>query len=57
MKMKLEVCYMVGSKKKNVAATILGKVALNSAKAAADSRCMYCLHQPKQPEGMKKLFR
>ncbi|WP_353656196.1 cyclic lactone autoinducer peptide [Parabacteroides goldsteinii] len=23
-------------------------------KAAADSRCMYCLHQPKQPTGMKK---
>lgn len=48
---------MVGSKKKNIAATILGKVALNSAKAAADSRCMYCLHQPKQPTGMKKLSR
>ena len=48
---------MVGSKKKNIVATILGKVALNSAKAAADSRCMYCLHQPKQPTGMKKLFR
>ena len=45
---------MVGSKKKNIAATILGKVALNSAKAAADSRCMYCLHQPKQPAGIKK---
>lgn len=48
---------MVGNKKKNIAATILGKVAINSAKAAADSRCMYCLHQPKQPIGMKKLFR
>lgn len=57
LKMKWEVCYMVGSKKKNIAATILGKVALNSAKAAADSRCMYCLHQPKQPIGMKKLSR
>ena len=42
--------------KKNIAATILGKVALNSAKAAADSRCMYCLHQPKQPAGIKKAF-
>lgn len=44
---------MAGSKKKNIAATILEKVALNSAKAAADSRCMYCLHQPKQPAGIK----
>lgn len=57
MKMKLEVYYMSGNKKKNIAATILGKVALNSAKAAADSRCMYCLHQPKQPSGIKKLSR
>ena len=57
LKIILEVCYMVGGKKKNIAATILGKVALNSAKAAADSRCMYCLHQPKQPTGMKKLSR
>lgn len=56
-KNEMEVCYMAGSKKKNIAATILGKVALNSAKAAADSRCMYCLHQPKQPAGIKKLFR
>ncbi len=48
---------MVGSKKKNIAATILGKVAFNSAKAAADSRCMYCLHQPKQPTELKKLSR
>ena len=48
---------MAGSKKKNIAATISGKVALNSAKAAADSRCMYCLHQPKQPAGIKKLSR
>lgn len=45
---------MVGSKKKNITAAILGKVALNSAKAAADSRCMYCLHQPKQPARIKK---
>ncbi|MCM1233417.1 MAG: cyclic lactone autoinducer peptide, partial [Ruminococcus flavefaciens] len=57
LKMKLEVHYMSGNKKKNITATILGKMALNSAKAAADSRCMYCLHQPKQPTGMKKIFR
>ena len=55
--MKLEVCYMVGNKKKNITATILEKVARNSVKAAADSRCMYCLHQPKQPTEIKKLFR
>lgn len=57
MKMKSEVYYMSDNKKKNIAATILGKVALNSAKAAADSRCMYCLHQPKQPTGIKRLFK
>ena len=48
---------MVGNKKKNITATILEKVARNSVKAAADSRCMYCLHQPKQPTEIKKLFR
>lgn len=48
---------MVSNKRKNIVATIMGKVALNSAKAAADSRCMYCLHQPKQPAGIKKLSR
>ena len=35
-------------------ATILEKVARNSVKMAADSRCMYVLHQPKQPAGMKE---
>ena len=54
---KLEVYYMSGSKKKNITATILEKVARNSVKAAADSRCMYCLHQPKQPTGIKKFCR
>lgn len=48
---------MVDSNKKNIAAIILERVALSSAKAAADSRCMYCLHQPKQPTGIKKLSR
>ena len=45
---------MSGNGKKNITATILEKVERNSVKAAADSRCMYCLHQPKQPTGMKK---
>ena len=57
LEIKAEVHYMIRDKKKNIAAKILGKMALNSAKAAADSRCMYCLHQPKQPAGMKKLSR
>lgn len=46
---------MLGNKKKSITAAILGKVALSSAKAAADSRCMYCFHQPKQPAGIKKI--
>ena len=37
-----------------VMAIILEKVARNSVKVAADSRCMYCLHQPKQPKGIEK---
>lgn len=41
-------------KQVNIAATILEKVARNSVKMAADSRCMYVLHQPKQPAGMKE---
>lgn len=48
---------MSDNRKKNITATILEKVARNSVKAATYSRCMYCLHQPKQPAGMKKLFR
>jgi cyclic lactone autoinducer peptide len=55
--MKLEVYYMPGNKKKNITATILEKVARNSVKAAAGSRCMYCLHQPKQPAGIKQFAR
>lgn len=46
---------MLSNKKKNFAAKVLEKVARNSVKAAADSRCMYCLHQPKQPAGIKNL--
>lgn len=45
---------MLSNKKKNITATILEKVAHGSVKAAADSRCMYCFHQPKQPAGIKK---
>lgn len=42
------------SKKPNIVAIVLEKVARNSVKMAADSRCMYVLHQPKQPAGMKE---
>lgn len=48
---------MLDNRKKNVTATILEKIARNSAKAAADVRCMYCLHQPKQPAGIKNFFK
>lgn len=48
---------MLGNKKKNITAIILEKVARSSVKVAADSRCMYCLHQPKQPTGIKSFSR
>ena len=48
---------MSGNGKKNITATILEKVARNSVKAAADSRCMYCLHQPKSPTGIKQFLK
>ena len=44
----------MSKKQVNVLATVLEKVARNSVKAAADSRCMYVLHQPKQPKGIKE---
>lgn len=40
---------------KNLAAALMEKVARKSVEMAADSRCMYVLHQPKQPEGIKNL--
>lgn len=44
----------MSKKQTNIAATVLEKVARKSVKVAADSRCMYILHQPKQPAGMKE---
>lgn len=38
----------------NIVAKVLEKVASKSVKMAADSRCMYIYHQPKQPAGIKK---
>ena len=40
-------------KKNVIIAKIMEKVARTSIRVAADSRCMYCLHQPKQPSGIK----
>lgn len=40
---------------KNVTAKLMEKVARKSAQAAADSRCVYIFHQPKQPDGIKNL--
>lgn len=39
---------------KNMPAKVLEVIARKSVEAAADSRCMYLFHQPKQPEGVKK---
>ncbi len=40
---------------KNVLAKLMKNVAGKSAQAAADSRCMYIYHQPKQPAGLKRI--
>lgn len=44
----------MSKKQTNIVAMVFEKVARNSVKMAADSRCMYVLHQPKQPAGMKE---
>ena len=44
-------------KKGNAWAVILEKVARASVKMAADSRCMYVLHQPKQPKDIKEFLK
>ncbi|MDE5823633.1 MAG: cyclic lactone autoinducer peptide [Lachnospiraceae bacterium] len=40
---------------KNILAKLMKNVAGKSAQAAADSRCMYIYHQPKQPTGLKRI--
>lgn len=40
---------------KNMVAKLMEVVTRKSAEAAADSRCVYIFHQPKQPDGIKKL--
>lgn len=42
------------TKQRNIVAIALEKIARNSIKAASNSRCVYCLHQPKQPKGVKQ---
>lgn len=39
---------------KKVLATLMEMAARKTLESAADSRCMYVLHQPKQPDGVKK---
>lgn len=39
---------------KILAAKLLEVVARKSVEASANGRCMYILHQPKQPEGAMK---
>ena len=48
---------MVAQKKRNAMAVVLEKIARNSVKVVADSRCVYCLHQPKQPSGIKEFLK
>lgn len=40
--------------KRNMTAKLLETVARKSVEIAADSRCVYIFHQPKQPAGVKK---
>ena len=39
---------------RNILAKLMKNVAGKSAQAAAESRCMYIYHQPKQPAGLKR---
>ena len=41
--------------KNDVVANVLEKVARTTAKATADTRCMFFHHQPKMPADTKKL--
>ena len=40
---------------KNVVAKLLLFTSSNSAEMAANSRCVYLFHQPKQPSGIKTI--
>ena len=43
------------NRSKNVTAKLMEVVARKSAEVAADSRCVYLFHQPKQPNDIKKI--
>ena len=40
---------------KNATAKLMETVARKSAEIAADSRCVYLFHQPKQPKEIKRV--
>lgn len=40
---------------KNISAKLMKALAKKSVQAAADSRCMYIFHQPKQPAGLQRI--
>lgn len=42
-------------KKNGKTANVLEKLARTSVKLAADSRCMYIFHQPKQPTDIRRI--
>lgn len=46
--------YSMEKRNKKILAKTLVKVADNALSAAANSRCMYVYHQPKQPDAVKK---
>lgn len=41
-------------KRNDVVAKVMKNIARKSVEMAVDSRCMYVLHQPKQPKDIKK---
>ncbi len=45
---------MKEKREKNGVAKVLTSVANNMLSSAANSRCMFIYHQPKQPENMKR---
>ncbi|MGB8456038.1 MAG: cyclic lactone autoinducer peptide [Anaerocolumna sp.] len=40
--------------RKQLIASLMEKVARKTVEVAADTRCMYIFHQPKQPDSMKR---
>lgn len=47
----------MSKKRVSIIAVGIEKVARKSVQIAADSRCMYVLHQPKQPKGIKDILK